>query len=211
MDTVKMLLTDIVPDPGNTRIHDERNIQVIMKSLAKFGQYRAFVVQKPSMVIRVGNGMYEAMKRLGWKEGYVIAKEMTDEEATALSIIDNRSSDLSYFDDTILRDIMQALGQDARLMTGFNEDEIKRYFVEEIDFQSLIDGVDVTGGDAMFEKKDFMSEDENRPFYWIQFDTPKHKESFYQFIVHCKKKYKKPAVCDNLMSFIDDLKISEVF
>jgi hypothetical protein len=40
------------------------NIDVIKRSLLRFGQYRAFVIQKSNNYIRVGNGMYQAMLQI---------------------------------------------------------------------------------------------------------------------------------------------------
>lgn len=124
IETTTVKLKDLVPDPKNTRVHDERNIQEIMTSLKQNGQYRDFVIQKSNSMIRVGNGMFEAMKRLKWKEGTAKVMDLTDEEATALSIIDNRTSDLSTFDEDILKDVMEDLSGDFLKMTGFSDEEI---------------------------------------------------------------------------------------
>lgn len=119
METVKVNLMNLNPDPKNTRKHDSQNLEVIKNSLKKFGQYRPFVVQKTGMVIRVGNGMYEAMMQLGWSEASAIVMDITDAEATALSILDNKASDLSVFDEVRLAEILPTLPQDMMDLTGF--------------------------------------------------------------------------------------------
>jgi hypothetical protein len=124
MKLKKVKLSDLTPDPRNTRRHDERNIKTIMDSLEKFGQYRAFVVQKQGMVIRVGNGMYEAMRRLGWTEGQAEIIDLTDEEATALSIVDNRSAELATWDEGLLAETLDGLPDDLIELTGFDDDEL---------------------------------------------------------------------------------------
>lgn len=124
MNTVKVKLSDLNPDPKNTRMHDSNNIEVIKESLTKFGQYRAFVVQTQGMIIRVGNGMYEAMKQLGMTEGYAEIKDLTDEEATALSILDNRSSELAEWDEGMLQDCLNDLPDDLAKITGFSDNEL---------------------------------------------------------------------------------------
>ncbi len=125
MKVVKVKLEDLNPDPNNTMVHDERNIEAIKTSLQKFKQYRAFVVQKKGMIIRVGNGMFEAMKQLGYKEAFAEIKTLTDEEATALSIMDNKSSDLASFDDPALAEAFTIIPEDLHEFTGFNVDEIE--------------------------------------------------------------------------------------
>ncbi|HCE42312.1 MAG TPA: hypothetical protein DET40_02035 [Lentisphaeria bacterium] len=113
-------LSDLTPDPNNTRIHDSHNIEVIKNSLKVFGQYRPFVVQKSNMIIRIGNGMYKAMQELGWTDGEAKILDLSDEDATILSILDNRSSDLSVFDNIRLTEIIDGLSPDKLALTGFD-------------------------------------------------------------------------------------------
>ena len=58
----KMKLEALTPDPDNVKIHHPENIAVIKARLAKFGQYRDFVVWERGMVVLVGNGMLQAMR-----------------------------------------------------------------------------------------------------------------------------------------------------
>ena len=53
-------------DAANARRHDERNVDAIKGSLARFGQQKPLVVDQAN-VIRAGNGTYEAAKALGWQ------------------------------------------------------------------------------------------------------------------------------------------------
>lgn len=82
MQIKKVLLSQLVPDDKNARAHSKRNIEEVKKSLEQFGQHRAFVVQRSSNKILVGNGMYEAMRQLGWKEADVYFVD--DDDGTAL-------------------------------------------------------------------------------------------------------------------------------
>ena len=56
------------PDPANARTHDQRNLDAIKASLAKFGQRKPIVVQRQGMIVRAGNGTLAAAKALGWTE-----------------------------------------------------------------------------------------------------------------------------------------------
>lgn len=128
MNVKKVKLEDLNFDPRNTRVHDTRNIETIKESLLKFGQYRAFVVQREGMVVRVGNGMLRAMLELEWSEGFAELKDLTDGEAAALSIIDNRSAELAEWDEYLLADIFKSLPEELLKITGFAEEEIKKNF-----------------------------------------------------------------------------------
>jgi len=82
----------LVEDPANARRHGERNIEIIKRSLARFGQQKPIVVDAKN-VVRAGNGTLVAARALGWKKIDVIRTKLVDGEATAYSIADNRSGD----------------------------------------------------------------------------------------------------------------------
>ena len=48
-------LSAVVPDPANVRQHDQRNLDAIRGSLARFGQQKPIVVDRNG-VVRAGNG-----------------------------------------------------------------------------------------------------------------------------------------------------------
>lgn len=123
MNLVKVNLDELIEDNNNARIHSERNIEEIRKSLKKYKQYRPFVVQRSTNKIIVGNGMYRAMKLLGIKEGWVEYRDLSDKDATKLALTDNRTAELAEWDIEILEDIFNELGDDKDVI-GWNEEEI---------------------------------------------------------------------------------------
>lgn len=120
MNLIKVKLSDLKPDRRNARKHSERNIEEIKRSLQLNEQYRPFVVQHGTNRICVGNGMYEAMKQLGYEEGWVEYRDLTDAEAIQLALTDNRTSDLSEWDASTLSELMK----DIDSIAGWNGDEI---------------------------------------------------------------------------------------
>jgi DNA modification methylase len=117
-------LDQLTPDPANARLHDERNLDAIKGSLARFGQQKPIVVDRRG-VIRAGNGTYQAAKALGWKGLDVVRTDLDGLEAAAFSIADNRTSDLSAFDDGALGRLLEQLrAEDALDGIGFDEREI---------------------------------------------------------------------------------------
>jgi hypothetical protein len=113
-----------VEDPANVRLHDEKNIDAIASSLDRFGQTKPIVVRKGSGIVVAGNGTLVAARSLGWNRIAVSTIEMTDAEATAYAIVDNRTSDLSTFDDAALAAALETLG-DASVGLGFSDDEME--------------------------------------------------------------------------------------
>jgi hypothetical protein len=121
--------------PKNPRFHDERNIQAIMSSLKKFKQLAPLVVWGARNYVIVGNGRMEAFKRLGHKNVDIVrADHLTEQEALSFMIADNKTTDLSVFDDRVLADIMRGLDGDETLVaaTGFNHMEIEPLLTSDL-------------------------------------------------------------------------------
>jgi hypothetical protein len=127
MKPVKVSLSKLRLDCRNARRHSEHNIEEIMRSLQANEQYRPFVVQRSTGIIVVGNGMYEAMRRLGITEGWAEYRDLTDEQASRLALSDNRTAELAEWDTVILKDLLQDLGPDADV-PGWSNDEIEKMF-----------------------------------------------------------------------------------
>jgi len=91
-------------DPENARKHSERNVKVIGASLEKFGQRKPIVVWKN--IVLAGNGTLEAAEKIGWEKVSITRapSEWTFDEARAYALTDNRTSDLSDWDHSMLAD-----------------------------------------------------------------------------------------------------------
>jgi ParB-like chromosome segregation protein Spo0J len=110
-------------DPANARKHDEKNITAIMASLRRFGQQKPIVVDI-SNVVRAGNGTLEAASRLGWESIDIVRTTLQSADAVAFAIADNRTTDLSEFDNEILRAQLEALDEELQLCAGYDEVDI---------------------------------------------------------------------------------------
>ena len=137
MNLVKVKLQELKHDNKNARKHSERNIEEIKRSLQVNEQYRPFVVQRSTNRICIGNGMYEAMIQLGYKEGWVEYRDLTDEEAIKLALTDNRTSELAEWDMSTLADLFQEMGSTADV-PGWNSEEILALLEEDV-FPAIYD------------------------------------------------------------------------
>src|SRR5262249_7545899 len=116
-------IADLHPDPANVRLHGDRNLDAIAASLARFGQQKPIVVQRRGMIVRAGTGRRLAAGKLGWIEPAASAVDMTDTEATAFAIADNRTAELAEWDNADLLAQLEALGKDdpdVLAATGFD-------------------------------------------------------------------------------------------
>jgi ParB-like chromosome segregation protein Spo0J len=117
-------LDDLVPDPANARTHDQRNLDAIRGSLARFGQVEPIVVQRGTRRIVGGHGRVEALRALGETHAAVVEVELDSTEATALAIALNRTAELAGWDDAALAALLESLPGDLADVAGFSEAEL---------------------------------------------------------------------------------------
>lgn len=113
-------IAELTADPRNARRHDERNLAAVAESLRRFGQ-RVPVVARGSE-IKAGHARVEAAKRLGWTVIAVAdADDLTEDEARAYAIADNRTAELADWDDELLR---QLAHEEPLKLVGFEQDDV---------------------------------------------------------------------------------------
>ena len=126
MKTVKIKLNELIEFPNNVRIHTKRNLEAIKNSLKQFGQVKPILVQKSTNYIIAGNGTYQAAKALGWDEMDCNVLDLDDEKARALSIVDNRSGDLSQMDEKNLLDCLKDFDENLLSLTGYDDKQLDK-------------------------------------------------------------------------------------
>ena len=98
-------------DPDNARVHNPRNLAAVKASLARFGQQKPVVASRDGIVY-AGNGTLLAARDLGWPSLAVKWTNLQGDEARAYALADNRSNELSFFDETMLAEQLNALPPD---------------------------------------------------------------------------------------------------
>lgn len=110
------------PHPDNPRRGD---VGGIAGSLARFGQVRPILAQKSTGYVVAGNHTLQAALQLGWRKIAVAIVDLTDEDARAYMLADNRWSDVATNDDTALLAILRDLGEQGQLEgTGYSPDDL---------------------------------------------------------------------------------------
>lgn len=80
----------IVPYKNNVKIHDEKQVSKIAESIRRFGWDQPIVVDKNGVIIK-GHGRTLAAQKLGLIEVPVLVRDdLTEDEANAARIADNR-------------------------------------------------------------------------------------------------------------------------
>lgn len=131
MKVIKKRLDDLKHPEKNVRIHSEQQIRELKRSLEKFGQTRALVVDENNVIL-IGNGLYEAMVSLGYQEASVYIKtELSENDKKKLMIADNKTYALGIDNLDTLNEFLEELQGDLDI-PGYDE-EILQQMVADAD------------------------------------------------------------------------------
>ena len=127
MKIVKKKLSDLHPLEKNVRRHSPKQISEYVRSLDKFEQLRPLVVDENG-TIWIGNGMYEAMKAMGWEYAECeVRSGMSEKDKKKMMMADNRIYELGMTDTDAFDEIIRSLegdvdvpGWDADLLETIN-------------------------------------------------------------------------------------------
>jgi len=119
----------ILPYINNPR--KNLNVDKVASSIKEFGFQQPIVVDK-SYTIIVGHTRYEAAKKLGLKEIPVQIADLTETQAKAYRIADNRLSEDASWDTKLLNlEFNDLLNKEFDLdLLGFTNDEVDNLFLK---------------------------------------------------------------------------------
>lgn len=123
MKTEIVPASKVRPLDRNPRKHPERQIIELVKSIEQFGQYRPLVVDEDGVIL-AGNGLYEALIRLGHEKVAIHRiTGLTKAQKNKLILADNRTGDLSLDDYDIVDELLREL-EDFEV-PGYDPDVIR--------------------------------------------------------------------------------------
>lgn len=106
----------------NAKKHPDKQVKQVAASIKEFGFNQPIVVDKNNVVI-VGHGRLRAAKLLGLKEVPVITVDLTEEQAKAYRLADNKLNE-SEWDMGLVIEELKELSEDMLDLTGFDKDLI---------------------------------------------------------------------------------------
>jgi hypothetical protein len=172
--------------PNNPRRGDEKKIQ---ESLTRFGQQKPIVVSKATSFIVAGNHVFGAAQSLGWTHIAAVVTDLSDKDAKAYLIADNRMSDIGDYNDSALALILEDLATAGNLDgTGFDADDL----------------------DALLAKLEKQNSEDSKmadqsPTAQIVFDDEEQQDKWFEFVKWLKGKYPEyETFAARLSRFIDD-------
>lgn len=138
-------LASLRPNPRNPRVHSDRQVKQISRSLKSFG-FNVPVLIDAEGTILAGTGRILAAKHLGMTELPTIRLDhLTEAQAQAFTIADNRLTEIATWDDRLLGEI---LGQLASADLAFSVEDTG-FSMAEIDLHIAgLSGQSGSGPDA---------------------------------------------------------------
>ncbi len=132
MEVLKMNVEELVLAKKNARVHPQKQIDELVKSLQAYGQIRPAIVDENNVVL-VGNGMVMAIRQMQIKTvDVVVKKDLSEKQKKKLMLSDNRLSSLGYDDADVLKEILEELDGDFEI-PGFDIDLINEMVEETSD------------------------------------------------------------------------------
>ncbi len=129
MKVVKKPLSDLHPPERNVRLHTDKQLKELRRSVEMFGQIRPIVVDEGGTIL-AGNGLFEAIKSMGRTDAdcYVV-EGLTEAQKKKLMLADNRVFNLGVDDMEALDAFVQELKDDLDI-PGFEEDLLQAMVME---------------------------------------------------------------------------------
>lgn len=136
MEIVEIDINEIKPYEKNPRLNDSA-IEKVAESIKNYGFKQPIVVDR-NMVIIVGHTRYKAAKKLDLKKvPCIIANDLTEKQAKAYRIADNKVADYSIFDNKLLLEELNDLNDE---FTGFNIGELTEMSIDDINQSDILEG-----------------------------------------------------------------------
>ncbi len=131
---------ELTPHPKNPKKHPKKQIDFLMKSLDtyKFTKPILYVEHDGLKVIIAGHGIVEAARKKKMKV-MALKSDMDYETATKYLLADNKSSELSAYDDDLLKDVLQSIPITEIDQTGFTAllETESNFTLEDFEFDNV--------------------------------------------------------------------------
>lgn len=172
MKIERLNIADLRPAEKNTRIHNRKQIDELVRSFKMFGQIRPVIIDE-SNVIWCGNGFFEAAKQAG--ETQVDALRMvglTEAQKKKLMLADNQTFLLGATNTSVMDEFLTEL-QDFDV-PGFDPDTLEQLYgaieeaTEELQSYGVLDQETVQS----IERVEARRSDEHNERVFVQDEAP---------------------------------------
>ncbi len=132
-------IKDLKSDHKNARRRTDRSAELIKESLQRYGAARSIVIDEDNRIL-AGNGTVEGAKEAGINRIRVIETDgdeviavrrtgLTEEQKVGLALADNRTADLSEWD----QEMLNRLGEQHDISLFFSQDDLDGILETEVE------------------------------------------------------------------------------
>ena len=132
-------IKDLKSDHKNARRRTDRSAELIKESLQRYGAARSIVIDEDNRIL-AGNGTIEGAKEAGINRIRVIETDgdeviavrrtgLTEEQKVGLALADNRTADLSEWD----QEMLNRLGEQHDISLFFSQDDLDGILEAEVE------------------------------------------------------------------------------
>ena len=114
-------ISEITPYHKNAKKHSKKQIQQVANSIKEFGFNQPIVIDKKGVII-AGHGRYEASKLLGLTEVPILEVDLTEKQAKAYRLADNKLNESDWEMDLVIEELKELDDTDLVELTGFDTD-----------------------------------------------------------------------------------------
>jgi len=154
MEIINKKLEEITPYEKNPRKNDEA-VEYVANSIKEFGFKVPIIIDKNNVIV-TGHTRYKAAKKLGLEEvPTIMADDLNEEQIKAFRLADNKVSERSYWDFSLLNEELNGLLNMDMENFGFSDFNVDNFIDSLIEEQ---DGANLTTKDTfsitfVFNKK----------------------------------------------------------
>lgn len=144
MNITMIPIAELKPNPKNVRLHSAKQLEEYKRSVQKFGQTKAIVVDETNTIL-IGNGLYEAMKALGFTEAACFVKPgMSEHDKLKMMMADNKIYSLGVDNLEAIEDIISELGGVKDFdIPGYDADLLETLTFDAIEADDFMGGYGV--------------------------------------------------------------------
>jgi hypothetical protein len=197
MKTVKKKIEELTINPNNTRVHGQVQIKEFIRSIEQFGVIRPIVADENGVIL-CGNGLYEALVQMGYKEVDVLVKSgLTENQKKKILLADNKIFSLGVDDYDAIDKLLQELNGDFDI-AGYNAEDLENIYGQS----SLEEAKDVTFETPKIEPKNIQIKQSNKEYGYeeksvetpnngfMMEDNKEQEQERYIICPHCGEKIK---------------------
>ena len=165
-------ISELKSDHKNARRRTDQSSELIKESLQRYGAARSIVIDEENRIL-AGNGTIEGAKAAGIKNLRIIETDgdeiiavkrtgLTEDQKVGLALADNRTADLSEWD----QEMLHQLSQEHDITAWFEQDDLAK-IIGDSDVSSIED----TEGAKELDPSAFSEFDHTCPRCGFEFDS----------------------------------------